>query len=172
MRRPIDVATMFGVLWLLGSMVIDVLTPKELTVYMIAAATAPAVIVVGLCYYLQFPMIDFAMILATFWLAAAVAIGWISPKPLPSFIIAGALAPALIAGAVLHWRRYRSGESWRKLAYPLSARSSNPRSRASMGSTEKQDQASAHATPPSDQDSATGTTMWPINTLTDPERNG
>jgi hypothetical protein len=37
-RRPIDVATMFGVLWLLGSMVIDVLTRKELTVYMIAGS--------------------------------------------------------------------------------------------------------------------------------------
>jgi hypothetical protein len=158
MRRPIDVATMFGVLWLLGSMVVDVLTPRELTVYMIAAATAPAVIVVGLCYYLQFPMIDFTMILATFWLATAVAIGWMSPKPLPSFIIAGALAPALIAGAVLHWRRYRSGESWRKSAYPLSARSSNPRSRATQGGTEKEDQASAHATLPPDQGAATGTT--------------
>ena len=158
MRRPIDVATMFGVLWLLGSMVVDVLTPNELTVYMIAAATAPAVIVVGLCYYLRFPMIDFTMILATFWLATAVAIGWISPKPLPSFIIAGALAPAVIAGAVLHWRRYRSGESWRKSAYPLLARSSNPRSRASQGGTEKEDQASAHATPPPDQGAATGTT--------------
>ena len=172
MRRPIDVVTMFGVLWLLGSMVVDVLTPKELTVYMIAAATAPGMVVVGLCYYLQFPMIDFTMILATFWLAAAVAIGWISPKPLPSFIIAGALAPAVIAGAVLHWRRYRSGESWLKSAYPLSAQSPNPRSRASQRGTDKQDQASAHATPPADQDTASGTTMWPINTLTDPERNG
>jgi hypothetical protein len=172
MRRPVDVATMFGVLWLLGSMVVDVLTPKELTVYMIAAATAPGVIVVGLCYYLQFPTIDFAMILATFWLAAAVAIGWISPKPLPSFVIAGALAPVLIAGTVLHWRRYRSGESWRKSAYPLSARSPNPRSRASQGSTEKQDQASARATPPPDQGAASGTTNWTINTLTDAERNG
>jgi hypothetical protein len=171
MRRPVDVATMFGVLWLLGSMVVDVLTPKELTVYMIAAATAPGVIVVGLCYYLQFPTIDFAMILATFWLAAAVAIGWISPKPLPSFVIAGALAPVLIASAVLHWRRYRSGESWRKSAYPVSARSSNPRSRASQDSTEKQDQVSAHATPPPDQGTRTGTN-WPINSLTDPEING
>jgi hypothetical protein len=50
MRRPIDVAAMFGVLWLLGSMVIYLLTPKELTVYMIAAATAPAVISTGLFY--------------------------------------------------------------------------------------------------------------------------
>jgi hypothetical protein len=172
MRRPVDVATMFGVLWLLGSMVVDVLTPKELTVYMIAAATAPGVIVVGLCYYLQFPTIDFTMILATFWLAAAVAIGGISPKPLPSLVIAGALTPVLIAGAVLHWRRYRSGESWRKSAYPLSARSSSPRSRASQGSEEKQDQASTLATPPPDRGTATETTNWPINSLTDPEGNG
>ncbi len=171
MRRPVDIATMFGVLWLLGSMVVDVLTPKELTVYMIAAATAPGVIVVGLCYYLQFPKIDFATISATFWLAAAVAIGWISPKPLPSIVIAGALAPVLIAGTVLHWRRHRSGESWRKSAHPLSARTSNPRSRASQGSTEKQDQASAHATPPPDG-TATGTTNWPINSLTHPEIDG
>ena len=48
MRHPIDIATMFAALWLLGSMVVDVLTPKELTVYMIAAATAPAVIGTGL----------------------------------------------------------------------------------------------------------------------------
>ena len=145
MRRPIDVATMFGVLWLLGSMVIDVLTPRELTVYMIAAATAPTVIAIGLCYYLKFPMIDFTMILATFWLATAVAIGWMSPKPLPSFIIAGALAPALIAGAVLHWRRYRSGESWRTSAYNRSARRSNSNSRSLPNGVEKNDQASARA---------------------------
>ena len=35
--RRIDIAAMFVSLWLLASMVIDVLTPKELTVYMIGA---------------------------------------------------------------------------------------------------------------------------------------
>jgi hypothetical protein len=155
MRRPIDVATMFGVLWLLGSMIVDVLTPKELTVYMIAAASAPAAIVVGLCYYLQFPMIDFAVIFATFWLTAALAIEWISPKPLPSFIIAGALAPALIAGAVLHWRRYRSGENGRRSAHLRSARRSNPGTRASQDEAEKQDRALAPATPLADHGTST-----------------
>jgi hypothetical protein len=145
MRRPIDVVTMFGVLWLLGSMVIDVLTPKELTVYMIAAATAPAVIGIGLCYYLQFPMIDFAMIFATFWLAAAIAIEWISPKPLPSYIIAAALVPALLIGAVLHWRRYRSGESWRTSSSYQSARRSSPGLRPLPGDAEKEGQTSAPA---------------------------
>lgn len=115
MRHPIDVAIMFATLWLLGSMVIDLLTPRELTVYMIAAATAPAVVGTGLCYYLRFPKIDFAVIFATLWLVAALAIEWISPAPLPAFIICAALAPALIVGVVLHWHRYRSGErrqSW------------------------------------------------------------
>jgi hypothetical protein len=162
MRRPIDVATMFGVLWLLGSMIVDVLTPKELTVYMIAAASAPAAIVVGLVYYLQFPMIDFTVIFATFWLTAALAIEWISPKPLPSFIIAGALAPALIAGAVLHWRRYRSGENWRRPAHLRSARRSNP---TSQDEAEKQDRASAPATPLADHGTSTGATTWHINSF-------
>jgi hypothetical protein len=109
-RHPIDTAVMFAALWLLGSMVLDYLTPKELTVYMIAAATAPAVIGTGLAYYLRFPKIDFVMILATLWLFAALTIEWISPVPLPGFMIGAALAPALIVGAVLHWHRYRSGK--------------------------------------------------------------
>jgi hypothetical protein len=82
-RHPIDIATMFAALWLLGSMVLDYLTPKELTVYMIAAATAPAVIGTALCYYLKFPKIDFLLILATLWLVAALTIEWLSPVPLP-----------------------------------------------------------------------------------------
>jgi len=109
-RHPIDVATMFAALWLLGSMVIDLLTPKELTVYMIAAVIAPAMIGTGLCYYLRFPRIDFAVISATLWLIAALALEWISPMPLSVFMIGAALAPALIVGAVLHWHRYRSSE--------------------------------------------------------------
>jgi hypothetical protein len=112
-RHPVDIAIMYAVLWLLGSMMLDYLTPKELTAYMIAAATAPAVIGTGLCYYLQFPKIDFAVISATLWLVAALTIEWISPVPLPSFLIGAALAPALIVGAILHWHRYRSGEDQR-----------------------------------------------------------
>jgi hypothetical protein len=109
-RHPIDIAVMFAALWLLGSIVLDVLTPKELTVYMIAAATAPAVIGTGLSYYLRFPKIDFVLILTTLWLVAALTIEWISPVPLPGFLIVAALAPALIVGAILHWHRYRSGK--------------------------------------------------------------
>lgn len=39
----------------IGSMVADLLTPRELTIWMIAAATAPAFIGAGLCYYFQVP---------------------------------------------------------------------------------------------------------------------
>jgi fatty acid desaturase len=154
MRRPIDVATMFGVLWLLGSMVIDVLTPRELTVYMIAAATAPTALAIGLCCYLQFPMINFTMISATFWLVPALVIEWISPKPLPSYIIGTALVPALVVGAVLRWCRYRSGESWRASAYDRSARRSNPSLRPLPGDAERDDQASAPADQPPDRGTA------------------
>jgi len=115
-RHPVDIAIMYAALWLLGSMMLDYLTPKELTVYMIAAATAPAVIGTALCYYLKFPKIDFAVISATLWLVAALAIEWISPVPLPSFLIGAALAPALIVGAILHWHRYRSGEGRQNMA--------------------------------------------------------
>ena len=110
MRHPIDIATMFAALWLLGSIVLDYLTPKELTIYMIAGATAPAVIGSGLAYYLRFPRIDFVLILATLWLVAALTIEWISPVPLPVFLIGAALAPALIIGVILRWHHYRSGE--------------------------------------------------------------
>jgi hypothetical protein len=122
-RHPVDIAIMYAALWLLGSMMLDHLTPKELTVYMIAAATAPAVIGTGLCYYLQFPKIDFAVISATLWLVAALTIEWISPVPLPGFLIGAALAPALIVGTILHWHRYRSG----------AARQTGPRQPAPTG---------------------------------------
>jgi hypothetical protein len=50
------------------------------------------------------------IILATLWLVAALTIEWISPVPLPGFMIGAALGPALIVGAILHWHRYRSGK--------------------------------------------------------------
>ena len=107
-RHPVDIAIMFSALWLLGSMVLDYLTPRELTVYMIAAATAPAVIGTALSYYLRFPTIDFMLILTTLWLVAVLTMEWISPVPLPGFLIGAAFAPVLIVGAILHWHRYRS----------------------------------------------------------------
>jgi hypothetical protein len=68
------------------------------------------VIGTALSYYSKFPQIDFMLISTTLWLVAALTIEWISPVPLPDFLIGAALAPALIVGAILHWHRYRSGE--------------------------------------------------------------
>ena len=44
MRKPFDVVVMFLSLWLLTTKIIDVLTPKELDVYIIGPAIAPATI--------------------------------------------------------------------------------------------------------------------------------
>lgn len=115
MRHPIDIAVMFAALWLLGSMVVDFLTPKELTFYLIAAATGPAALGTALCYFLRIPKIDFAMIVVSLWLVASMAIEWISPTPLPDFMIGGALVPPIIVGAVLHWHRYRLNERRRTI---------------------------------------------------------
>jgi hypothetical protein len=42
--RRFDVAAMFGSLWLLASMIIDIATPKELNVYMAGAASTHAIV--------------------------------------------------------------------------------------------------------------------------------
>ena len=106
-RHPVDIAVMFLALWLLGSMVVDILTPKELTVYLIAAATGPAAFGTAICYWLRIPKVDFAMIITVLWLVASMAIELISPVPLPDYMIPGALVPPMIVGAALHWHRYR-----------------------------------------------------------------
>ena len=99
-RHPIDIAVMFLALWLLGSMVVDILTPKQLTVYLIAAATGPAAFGTAICYFLRVPKVDFAMIVMAFWLVTSMAIELASPLPLPDYMIPGALIPPMIVGAV------------------------------------------------------------------------
>jgi hypothetical protein len=108
-RTPIDIAIMFAAIWLLGSMIIDLVTPNELSVYMIAAALAPAVSGTALAYYLRLPKIDFISISTVLWSIAAFTIGWLSPVPLPIHLVVEAFAPAFIVGAILTWHRYRSG---------------------------------------------------------------
>ena len=53
MRHPIDIIAMFAAIWLLASMVLDALTPKELTAVMIAVAIGPAVVITAVFYYLR-----------------------------------------------------------------------------------------------------------------------
>jgi hypothetical protein len=104
------VAAMFGSLWLLASMVIDAATPKELSVYMIGAAIAPATAISATLYWLRVPRTDFAVIFATLWMISVMVLELITPKPLSPLMILIAFVPLVIVGIVLnfqYWRRSR-----------------------------------------------------------------
>jgi hypothetical protein len=101
--RRFDISAMFVSLWLLASMIVDAATPKELTVYMIAAVTAPAVVL----YWRGIPKQDFAIVFATLWLAVAIILELISPRPLPPLTIVIAGAPLLIVGCAIYFLRWR-----------------------------------------------------------------
>jgi len=107
LRHPIDIVAMFAALWLLASMVLDALTPKELTTVMIAIAIGPAMVITAVFYYLQCPRTDFAVMFAALWLISDIAIAFISPKELPHFLIVLGFVPALLIGVVLHWQRFQ-----------------------------------------------------------------
>ena len=106
--KRFDAVAMFGSLWLLASMVIDVATPKELTVYMIGAAIAPATAISALLYWLGVPRIDFAVCFSVLWMLSGMAIELISPKPLSPFMIVVTVAPLAIVGTVINFRFWRS----------------------------------------------------------------
>ena len=114
MRRPFDTVVIFGTLWLLGSMTIDVLTPKELTVFMIGAALAPAMAVAAVLYARDYPLVDFAIIASALWVSTAIVLTMITPKPLSPHAVWIGLVPPLIAGGLIRiarkWRREKSAE--------------------------------------------------------------
>lgn len=109
MRHPVDTAVMSGALWLLAAMLIDALTPKELTAIMVGEVLAPAVIVGAVFYHLKLPGPDLAISLATLWLVSVMAIEWITPKPISPYFLIAAVAPTIVVGAWLRgsarWRR-------------------------------------------------------------------
>jgi hypothetical protein len=108
--RRVDVAAMFMCLWLLATMVIDVVTPKELTAYVIGTAIAPAVVALAILYYKRVPMFDFAVTFAALWMASWIALEILTPKPLPLFFVAVAAAPLLAMGVIViirYWVRLR-----------------------------------------------------------------
>ena len=108
--RHLDVAAMFGSLWLLASMVIDAATPKELTVYMIGAAIAPATAISALLYWLRVPRLDFAVSFSVLWLVSVMLLEVITPKPLSPLMPVIAFSPLAIVGIVINvqgWRRWR-----------------------------------------------------------------
>lgn len=107
MRHPIDIIAMFAALWLLAAMVLDALTPKELTAVMIGIAIGPAIVITAVFYYLRCPRTDFAVMFAALWLISDIAIAFVSPAQLPHFLIALGFLPALAIGIVLHWQRFQ-----------------------------------------------------------------
>lgn len=107
MRHPLDIVAMFAALWLLASMMLDALTPKDLTALMIAVAIGPAIVITAVFYYLRCPRTDFAVMFAALWLISDIAIAFVSPKQLPHFLIALGFAPALLIGIALHWQRFQ-----------------------------------------------------------------
>jgi hypothetical protein len=106
--KRFDAIVMFASLWLLASMVIDVLTPKELTVYAIGAALAPVTAISALLYWLEVPRIDFAVCFSVLWMVSGMVLELISPVQLPLLMIVVTLLPILVVGAVINvqcWRR-------------------------------------------------------------------
>ena len=98
---------MFAAIWLLASMVLDALTPKELTAIMITIAIGPAIVITAVFYYLRCPRLDFAVMFAALWLISDIAIAFISPAQIPHFLIALGFVPAALIGIVLHWHRFQ-----------------------------------------------------------------
>jgi hypothetical protein len=104
--RRLDLAAMFGSLWLLASMVIDVLTPKELTVYMIGAAIAPPIVILAVLYWKRVPRFDLIVAFGTLWMAAGIVLELITPKSLSLFAAVIASAPLVIIGVVVNFQRW------------------------------------------------------------------
>lgn len=97
----------FGSLWLLASMVIDAVTPKELSVYMIGATLAPATAVLAVLYWRKVPGLDFAVIFATLWMVSGMVLEIVTPKPLSPWVAGVAVAPLLIVGIVVNLQLLR-----------------------------------------------------------------
>jgi len=105
--RQLDVSVMFASLWLLASMVIDAITPPELSVYQIGATTAPAAVIMAVLYLQRISRFDFAVALATLWMVTWIVLELVSPKPLSLLLALAAVAPLLAIGAVVNFRRWR-----------------------------------------------------------------
>jgi hypothetical protein len=106
--KRFDAIVMFVSLWLLASMVLDVLTPPELTVYAIGAALAPATAISALLYWLGVPRIDFAVCFSVLWMVSGMVLELISPQPLSPYMIIVVVLPAAAVGIVInfqYWRR-------------------------------------------------------------------
>ena len=109
--RHLDVTVMFASLWLLASMVVDAITPPELTIYMIGATIAPAIVILAFLYWKRVSRFDFAVALAALWLATWIVLELISPKPMSLLLALAAALPMLAVGAVVNFRRWRDSRT-------------------------------------------------------------
>jgi hypothetical protein len=105
--KRFDAIVMSVSLWLLASMVLDILTPKELTVYAIGAALAPATAISVLLYWLGVPRIDFAVCFSVLWMISGMVLELISPQPLSPYMIIVVVLPTVVVGIVINFRRWR-----------------------------------------------------------------
>jgi hypothetical protein len=100
--RHVDAAIMFVSLWLLASMVLDAVTPKELSVYLIGAAIAPATAISAALYWLRVPTLDFAVVFATVWMVSEMVLELVTPSPLSPVMSIVAVGPLVIVGIVIN----------------------------------------------------------------------
>lgn len=110
--RYFDIAAMFASLGLLTAMILDVVTPPELTVFMIGAAIAPATVISATLYWLRVPAIDFAVVFATLWMITEMALEIMTPVRLSPLMAVVAVVPSVMVGTVIqfqYWRRSRFG---------------------------------------------------------------
>ena len=105
--KRFDAIVMSVSLWLLASMVLDILTPKELTVYAIGAALAPATAISVLLYWLGVPRIDFAVCFSVLWMISGMVLELISPQPLSPYMIIVVVLPTVVVGLVINFQRWR-----------------------------------------------------------------
>jgi hypothetical protein len=105
--KRFDAIVMSVSLWLLASMVLDILTPKELTVYAIGAALAPATAISVLLYWLGVPRIDFAVCFSVLWMISGMVLELISPQPLSPYMIIVVVLPTVVVGIVINFQRWR-----------------------------------------------------------------
>ena len=106
--KHLDAAIMFVSLWLLASMVLDAVTPKELSVYVIGAAIAPATAVSAALYWLRVPKLDFAVAFATVWMVSGMVLEMVTPSPFSPLALIVMVAPLVTVGIVINilgWRR-------------------------------------------------------------------
>jgi len=100
--RQVDIAIMFVSLWLLASMLIDAVTPKELSVYVIGAEIAPATAISAALYWRRVPTLDFAVVFATVWMLSEMVLEMVTPAPLSPLMSIVGVAPLLIVGIAIN----------------------------------------------------------------------